>query len=243
MLHFFASLQPVIDTLVHDGGPVYRETDMAYLVAEPWNAISSLAFIVPVFYWLRRLRGQYSRYAFLIGCMPLLVLGSLGSTFFHAFRASRWLLLMDIMPIIVLTLAVSIYLWYRVLRNWWLVAAITLISFAARFVIFRFVDRTAAINTSYFITGCMIFVPAIIFLFRTRFLGVAYLLSAVAFFLLALYFRYADTVTDISFLPMGTHWLWHLFCGAGIMFLSFYLVRIVDLARDVEEESPEAAVS
>jgi hypothetical protein len=234
MFHFLASLPAIVDTLVRDGGPIYRETNLAHTIAEPWNAISSLAFIVPVFYWLYRLRGQYSRYAFLVGCMPLLALGSLGSTFFHAFRTSRVLLFMDFMPIIILTLALGIYLWYRVLRNWWGVAAVTAVFTAPRFLIFQYLDRMQAINTAYFISGCMIFIPAIIFLYRTRFTGFGYLILAVVMFLIALLFRYTDNVLDISFLPMGTHWLWHLFCGLGAMPLSYYLVRIVDLKSGIE---------
>jgi hemolysin III len=214
-----------------DHGPHYKETDFSHFIVEPWNAFSSLTFLVPVFYWLIRLRGQYSRYAFLVGCMPLLVIGGLGSTLFHAFRTSRALLYMDFLPIIILTLAVSIYLWYRALGNWWIVALITLFSFAIRYLIFRYMHGQQAINTSYFITGCMMFIPALIFLYKTRFAGAANLIAAVLLFLLALYFRYIDLRVDVSFLPMGTHFLWHTACGAGIMFLSYYLVRIVDLEK------------
>jgi hypothetical protein len=224
-----AALPPVIDSLVRDGGPIYRETDLSRFIAEPWNGISSLAFMIPVFYWMFRLSGQYRKYVFIIGCMPLLILGSLGSTLFHAFRASYVLLLMDFLPIIILTLCISIYLWYHVLKDAWMVSDIVLISFIVRFPLFQELDRNQAINASYFITGCMMFIPAIIYMYRTKFVYAGYLFTAVAFFLLALLFRYTDTKYAISFLPMGTHWLWHIFCGIGIMPLSFYLVKMVDL--------------
>jgi hemolysin III len=235
MLTFFASLKPALDTLVRDGGPIYRETNLSHFIAEPWNAVSSLTFLVPVFYWLYKLRGRYRRFSFLVGCMPLLVLGGLGSTLFHALRTSRLLLLMDFLPIIILTLAVSIYLWYRALKNWWLVAGIVLVSFVIRYFVFQLGDRTLLINTSYFITGCMMFIPALMFLYQTRFVGAGYLVTAVILFIVALFFRYIDLKIRFSFLPMGTHWLWHTFCGIGIMFLSYYLVRIVDLRETAKQ--------
>lgn len=228
---FLETAAPALKRAIMDHGPLYKETDLSHFIAEPWNAVSSLTFLVPVFYWLYKLRGQYRRYAFLVGCMPLLVLGGLGSTLFHAFRASRWLLIMDFLPIIILTLAVSIYLWYRAVGNWWIVAIITLLSFGIRYYTFRYLHGQQAINISYFITGCMMFIPALIFLYRTRFAGAAYLVTAVLLFILALFFRYIDMRVDISFLPMGTHFLWHTACGVGIMFLSYYLVRIVDLQK------------
>jgi hemolysin III len=234
MIPFLEIAGPVLKRAITDYGPLYKETNLSHFIAEPWNAVSSLTFLVPVFYWLYKLRGQYRRYAFLVGCMPLLVLGGLGSTFFHAFRASRWLLYMDFMPIIILTLAVSIYLWYRALNNWWTVAGITLFSFLLRYAAFQFLsERQQAINASYFITGCMMFIPAIMFLYQTRYAGARHLICAVLLFILALVFRMIDLKVDIPFLPMGTHFLWHTACGVGIMFLSYYLVRIVDLEKPI----------
>jgi hypothetical protein len=39
-----------------DGGPIYAETDLSKIVAEPWNAYSSLTFLLPVIYWFFKLR-------------------------------------------------------------------------------------------------------------------------------------------------------------------------------------------
>ncbi len=90
-----------------DGGPIYAETDLSVLFTEPWNALSSLAILLPAVYWAVRLRGDYRTYSFIFYCIPLLFLGGLGSTLFHAFRVSKWLLLMDVLPTATLTLSVS----------------------------------------------------------------------------------------------------------------------------------------
>src|SRR5688572_15572541 len=110
-------------TEVPDHGPIYRETmDLSQFIVEPWNAFSSLTFLIPAFIFLWQLRGQYNRYAFFVYfCSPMLIMGGLGSTLFHAFRSSGWLLAMDVAPIILLVLGISIWIWLKVLpKKWWI---------------------------------------------------------------------------------------------------------------------------
>jgi hypothetical protein len=227
------------EIIIPDGGPLYAETNLEHLVAEPWNAISSLTFLIPVIYWLWRLRGNYKDYKFLLFCMPFLVLGGLGSTLFHAFRASEWLLFMDFMPIIVLTLCISIYFWVLVLPKRWMVAAVILISLALRGFAFSYFGRSDTfINISYIISGTMMLLPAVLLLRKTNFYLWHMPLLAVLFFITALGFRYADLLVK-DLIPVGTHWLWHVSCAIGIMPLSYYLVKIarLDLLNKAKQES------
>lgn len=210
---------------IPDGGPVYQETDLHHLIVEPWNAISSLAFLIPVIYWLIRLKGSYKAHPFLVYCMPLLFLGGAGSTLYHAFRNSSLLLLMDLLPIFILTLSVGIYLWYKILPKRWYVILVILAFIGLRFPVFLFMEGKVAINTSYVITGVMMFLPLLIFLVRTRMFGLKLLILTVLFFALALFFREIDS-TSLSFLPTGTHWLWHIFCSSGVFPLAEFLYRI-----------------
>lgn len=213
-----------------DGGPLYFETDFNHLIVEPWNAFSSLTFLIPVFYLLWKLRGQYREYAFLIfWAAPLMATGGLGSTIYHAFRASRFFLYMDFVPIALLTISVSIYLWLKVLPHWLWVVLIFLASVALRFLAFNIFTGSARINSSYFITGVMIFTPALIFLIRTKFYQFKNLIFSGTFLALALFFRYADDFTP-PLLPNGTHWLWHVSTSAGAIFLANYLVKITKVS-------------
>jgi len=212
-----------------DGGPVYHETDLDLFFAEPWNAISSLTFLIPVFYLLYHLRGQYRGYAFLIfWAAPLMAIGGLGSALYHAFRASRFFLFMDFVPIAILTLSVSIYFWNKILPHWIYIALVIAASLILRFATFGLVQGHAAINLSYFITGLMIFLPALIFLFKTNFFQVRFLIYSVIFLLAALFFRHADDWEN-QFFAAGTHWLWHIFTSAGAFTLTLYLIRIKDI--------------
>lgn len=212
-----------------DGGPVYFETDLSRLIVEPWNAFTSLTFLIPVFYLLWVLRGRYKEYAFLIfWAAPLMAIGGLGSTIYHAFRASSYFLIMDVLPIALLTLSVSIYLWLKILPRWWWVLVVIAVSIALRFIAFSMFKGNAQINSSYFITGLTIFIPGIIFLFKTKFFGLSHLTYSVIFLALALFFRFADDYNP-PLLFNGTHWLWHIFTSAGALFLSVYLIKIKNI--------------
>ncbi len=223
----------VLNIKMPDGGPVYAETNLQHLIAEPWNAISSLAFLVPVIYWSIRLKGRYKEYSFLTLCMPLLFAGGIGSTLFHAFRSSRYLLLMDVLPIATLTFLVSVYFWYKVLPKTWMVVVMVILTIALRFVFLRSrifnLEGHMAVNVSYFITGFMIFLPALVLLIKSKFLGVWLLVGACLLFMISLAFRQLDT-TQPTLLPMGTHWLWHVTGAAGSWLLGGYLYAINSLS-------------
>lgn len=223
-----------------DGGPLYFETDFDHLIVEPWNAISSLTFLVPVFYLLWKLRGHYREYAFLLfWAAPLMTIGGLGSTIYHAFRAHRFFLFMDFVPIAFLTVSVSIYLWLKVLPKWWWVIVIVLASVGLRFAAFNIFSGQARINASYFITGVMIFLPGIIFLVKTHFYEVKLLIVSGFFLAVALFFRFADELQP-PLLPNGTHWLWHIFTSSGAILLAIYLVKIRHL-KTGESHPPQKA--
>lgn len=215
-----------------DGGPLYAETNMHSFIAEPFNAISSLAYLIPAIFWMLRVKSSMKDFPFLVSCLPFLVAGGIGSTLYHAFRTSPYLLMMDVLPIAIVTLMVSIYFWIKVLNKWWQVFFILVPFMFSRFFIFRFissgeipelqVDRQTAINISYFISGVMIFLPAMILIFRKKFLHSFPLVASCLLFILGLTFRETDS-WQIASMPMGTHWLWHVSTAAGCWFLGEYL--------------------
>jgi len=215
---------PNFHEILSDGGPVYAETNLSNIIAEPWNALSSLAFLIPVVIWLIRIQGNYRKHAFLTFCLPLLFLGGLGSTLFHAFRASSILLQLDVLPIVLLTFSVSIYFWYRILKTWWKIVLAIAPFILVRLFIYKVVTLSGhdLINLNYFVTGVMIFLPCIILLIKTRFMGITDLIVSCLLMILALYFRGVDS-GNFSLLPMGTHWLWHVASAAGSGFLGKYL--------------------
>jgi hypothetical protein len=213
-----------------DGGPLYTETDTTHFIVEPWNAVSSLLFLVPAIYWAYLLRGKWKENAFIIYCVPLLILGGLGSTFFHAFRTSRLLLWMDFLPIVILTFSVSVYFLYKLLGNIWLSLLVMLGVLYLRTLALRHFPHHTAINVSYAITGCGVFIPSLLLVLKTNMYKAMQLIFSLVLFCLALVFREIDA-WDIHLLPMGTHFIWHTCCAAGAFFLAEYIYRISHYER------------
>ncbi len=214
-----------------DGAPPYRETNLSFFIVEPWNAISSLTFLIPVIYWFYKLRGRYKEYLFISFAMPLLLLGGLGSTLFHAFRNSRYLLMMDVLPILVLTLCLSIYFWYHLVHKWEYTLVIISSFFLGNLLTWYYIPSPYSTNISYFIRGVMMFLPCTLLLYKTNFYGAFHIITAITLFILALVFRQLDSEIAFYGLPMGTHWLWHISTAVGAGFLAEYLFRFANYQK------------
>lgn len=216
------------DHRMHDGGPVYMETNPGQLIVEPWNSFSSLLMLLPAFYWLWQIRHDISYYRFLLFAIVMVVLGGIGSALFHGLRASVFFLMMDVIPSAMLTLTLSIYLWLKILRHWWYIIFIVLPAFGVRFLFWKGIPEHMAINISYFISGTLIALPLLIILYKDKFRQWHSVVISVLSFIIALLFRQLDTVT-IGFLPMGTHFLWHTFSAIGAFFILKYIHYLRDL--------------
>jgi hypothetical protein len=114
---------------------------------------------------------------------------------------------------------------------------VIIISFSLRFFLFGNVPRHTAINISYAITGVITGLPLVLMLFKTRFFKLNYVVITVSFFILALVFRELDAYS-IPFLPMGTHFLWHVFTGIGAYYILAYLYHFRKNELEAKTENP-----
>lgn len=206
-----------------DGGPVYAETGMndGFLV-EPWNALTSLLMLIPVIYWLFRIRKERSTYKFMLFAIPLMALGGIGSALFHGLRISVVFLIMDVAPSAILTLSLAIYFWIKLLKKWYYVLLLFIPMVLLRFLVFTSLPGHAAINTSYAVTGATILLPIPFLLHRTHYRGVWPISLTLLSFGLALMFRESDMRAS-EVLDMGSHFLWHTFSAIGGFFILQYL--------------------
>jgi len=206
---------------LQDGGPIYAETDLTRMIVEPWNAATSLLILIPAFYWLYKIRGQYRNYKFLSYAVILVILGGLGSALFHGLRTSLFFLLMDVIPSALLSISVSVYLWLKIFKRWWYILLIIIPLLGLRFILFEDLPEHMAINIGYFITGIMVILPLFIVLYKSHFQKYPLAIGAVAGFMVALIFRQLDA--EVSLTGMGTHFLWHTFSAIGAYFVLGYL--------------------
>lgn len=223
---------------MQDGGGFYAETNPSAWIVEPWNAFSSLFFLLPVFYWLFRLRGRYWVYKEITLSLPFLFLGGMGSTLFHAFRVHFIFILLDVLPVLFLTVAVSIYFWVKILPRWYYVFGIILGFMLLQFGLIAVLPRGYGINVAYFLRGVILFLPMVLILRKINFRYANLLFLGMAFFIMALIFRSLDK-TAVFILPMGSHFLWHLGTVVGVFYLTEFMYRLINLENKTKESQEE----
>lgn len=212
-----------------DGGPLYSETNLSQFVVEPYNATTAALFLVIVAYWLLGDKRLRNRPVMLIS-IPILAVGGVGGTLYHAFRNSSLTLIMDYLPITILTVLASLYFFVKVLPHWWYIFFISGGMALGQMLVFSMADyklitHADASNLSYVQLGIFILLPIIWYLVKTKFRNGWIVLLSLVLFGSALFFRVADAWRP-PLLPMGTHWLWHLFGSLSCHFLLLYVWRV-----------------
>jgi hypothetical protein len=215
----------IMTQLPPDGGPIYAETNLERQITEPWNAISSLALVLPALYWMVRLKFDIKNYTFIYFSIPLLLAGGTGSLLYHASRTSWWLLYLDVLPTAVLTISVGVYFWWKFFKNWLQVSMIIIPATLLRIYLLVYHSSEASVNLSYFIAGVVIFLPVLLYLMRHNYHYLSTFVVSVTCLIISLILREADH-WFAQFLPMGSHFLWHIFSGIGAYYLAYYLYKL-----------------
>jgi hypothetical protein len=216
-----------------DFGPIYAETEMGRFPVEPWNTASNLVFLLVLIVFARRTALDRRRYPFLVPGLLVLAVGFVGGTVYHATRSHNVWLLLDFLPILILTGAASIYFWCAVVANRYLAIALCLaLLLSGRLLrVYLELPKNLGITLSYLGAALAILIPAALHAQRCgrehrRFLG-----WATIFFALALTCRYVDKGAGMTWLPMGTHFLWHILGGMSVWALLHYIARIEEDAQ------------
>ena len=221
---------------IFDHGPMYNEFVHDTLIHEPWNAYSSLCFFIPVIFWLIYLRGKYLTYGIITALLPLLFLNGLGSTLFHAFRASNWFLLLDWLPAALMTLILSIYFWHRVTQKLWKAIGVVGGFYILAFTMVKILSQQTGLSgpsIGYFFTGAAFLVPVIIDLKRNQWKHAGLYVFSLFCLVIALLFRILDypTPNPFAWLPQGTHFLWHVTSSLAVFTLGFYIYKTTNENR------------
>lgn len=216
----------ILKSVLVDGGPLYIETRLDRLVAEPFNAVSASFFIFIAVYWLWKLRQELRANAFFVTCAVLLLLGGVGGTLFHGTRASRVFLMMDVLPIVVICTLAGAYFWRHLLGQYWLagMALVILPTVLGMPLAHRHLPIQVAITLSYLVFAFLVIVPLFLTLYKTQFRHGSLVIGSLFLFLVALICRVADSYAGTStYLPMGSHWLWHSFSAFAVALVFLYL--------------------
>lgn len=98
-----------LEPFPNDSGPIYQETLAGRLPVEPFNTFSNIFFLMIILYFSFKVYANYSKHRFLAWSLPLLFLGFIGGTVYHATRSHDIWMFMDWLPIVILCLSVSLY--------------------------------------------------------------------------------------------------------------------------------------
>jgi hypothetical protein len=196
------------------------------MIVEPWNAASALVFVGIALYWILKLRPSYRNYPFISFSLPVLLVGGIGGTLYHGLRSNVVYVYLDVGPIFGLSFAAGLYLWSKVWKKWWLLLIAAPLFLLGRYYADFYLATHTVINLSYAATAVFLLTPIILVLHATDWKYVTWVIGALFSFAIALYFRLIDMSAP---LPMGTHWLWHIFGALACAALLAYLYRIRSL--------------
>ncbi len=186
------------------------------LWAEPINAVTNLAFFIAAWASWSAVRARCLGEPGISILVLLLAAIGAGSALFHTF-ATDWARLLDVVPILLFQLC---FLWFYLER----VVALSR-SYSVLVVGGFMLVTLASRQWSEGLNGSLVYLPAFVFLLglgvfhalqekRERFV----LLAGACIFAVALAFRTVD-MAACPFLPVGTHFLWHLL-NAAVLYLA-----------------------
>ena len=196
--------------------------------AEPVNAVTNVAFII--FAWLVwRLAGQ--RGVLSPGIWALVILMAaigMGSGLFHTF-ATNWAQILDIVPIVLFQL---VFLWIYCRR----IVGMRF-GYATGLLAIYFGSAMVAMQFPHLLNGSLMYAPAFVVLtalggyhFATRRRERHVVSGAAAVFLVSLTCRTMDGAV-CPYVPLGTHFLWHVLNGIVLYLVMRGLLANAQAAR------------
>lgn len=206
-----------------DGGPRYFETDFSLVVVEPFNMVSAALFLLIVAYWAYKLRGRFTRQKFLTVAVPILAIGGIGGTIYHGFRMAEFFLVMDWLPILILSMMACFYFTHLATKKRWIGAALIIFVFVAHESIHAYLRPSIANNLAYTVLALTIMIPLLAVVFKSNGKHARWVVVSLTAFCIALGFRMAD---PFGWLPMGTHFLWHLFGALACHAMFVYIYKL-----------------
>lgn len=210
-----------------DWGPLYIETDYTRFPVEPWNTGSNIIFLALCIYCIYRTHLNYKRYPFVVFCLPFLITGTTGGILYHMTRSHPVWLFMDFLPIFLLCLFASVYLWSTILKELTPIKPVWLggICIALTLLWLSSLMRGPA-TLRYMTLGANVSLPFLVYILMVDRERWYLVLSGIIAFVIAAFFRWFDQHGAIEYLPMGSHFLWHVFGGISTWLLFCYFLRL-----------------
>jgi hemolysin III len=206
-----------------DGGPIYFESDFEAFVAEPFNMVSALIFVPIAIYWLVKNERSDQTSNFMRFASVLLLIGGVGGTIYHGFRISTLALFLDWTPILILCISAAAYFLHRIYNSNKVVLFSSAVIVLALLLNLAFTPIKHYNNIAYTLLGIYVLAPTFLILKKNHWKNWQFIFLALVSFGLALFFRVYDRD---GILPIGTHFLWHVFGAFATHFMFFFVFRL-----------------
>ena len=222
---------------LRDGGGLYKETNLNHFIVEPINALTAFIFVFIAVYWIYKLlKSNNKGRIFYLTLSIILLFGGIGGTIYHAFRYHKFFLYLDWVPIVLVSFAVSLYLFFISTKSIWYGFVFCMGAFMAQYALFTITKYfpeqfpvTIMINMSYVFLALTILVPLFMFLRLNNFYNLRIVVWSLAFFVFALIFRWLDSKVPLS---IGTHFLWHIFGALSCHLMFSFLYKTNQSVRN-----------
>lgn len=203
---------------------------MAQFPVEPFNTFSNLFFLAVTLYWYRTKGkcGDPVFTKFINTTLPILLVGYVGGSVYHATRSHVGWMVMDVLPIYILAVMAAYYHWKLIKiapKN--ILKIICLILGLPLFVLWYFFPNNPdSISLGYGILTLPIVLPIFIDQYRLRGKFLKQFIKPLLLITVALGFRVADSSSWVQQnMPIGTHWLWHCFGALTCHYLLAYMAE------------------
>jgi hemolysin III len=222
-------LQELARLPVNDSGPIYQETILGRLPVEPFNTASNLVFLFIIIYWTIKIYPNFYRFRFMTYFLITLFIGYVGGTVYHGTRSHEFWLLMDWLPIFILSVSSVVYFFRRLGLHWFIMVVLVIFPFALTFGLETIpsLPRPMKNLIEYTSLALLVLLPIFFYLQKTNWLFMRRILIGLSLFCVAIFFRTIDN-TEISreFFPMGTHFLWHIFGSLAVHSIISYVYLV-----------------
>ena len=225
----------------NDQGPIYRETDMSRLPVEPWSTASNLIFLLVFIYFAVKTKFSYKKFPLLVLFIIILFIGWVGGTIYHATRSSNIWLKLDYMPIVFLVLMATVHFWRELVKKWILVFCFTMLPILIYYFTYEALtfSHTISVSIGYSVMALIVIIPLILHCIYKNPKSWQLVAGALISFAIAITFRVLDTHKITEAIPMGTHFLWHVFGGLCCFFMMYYIYNTekMELEKSIDSKS------
>ena len=214
--------------ILPDLGPVYTETNLNQFPVEPFNTFSNILFLIVTVYWYRRKKdvGDWEFRFFLDTNLPLLLIGYIGGSLYHATRSYTLWMAMDVAPIYVISFFVSLYHWHLIgVRGFKLILVFVFLFGLPEVVVWTvFSKHSGRYTMGYGVLILCVLLPILIDEFQKGWKYISFVIKPLICILVALGFRILDSCDFVQQnIRIGTHWLWHIFGALNCHFVLVYM--------------------